>query len=199
MVTISICKKHFLCMVTFTSFFTSCITLTESNYREKETEESYKDVIMNRKLEWADFKGMPERTPGSTQDISKVYWNIHYYQDSSYTYGDNYFEPGLKVWCAFNTRSWVLNTYETDYLLNHMQGHFDIARIFADSMAKLLPLLKPLKRTNWKQRVDSLHKIVILECEKMQARYDRETNHATTEDQQLIWDERLSEKLKGNK
>lgn len=154
--------------------------------------ESYNYIeIKNRTLTWDDFKGNPNK--GSMS--SEIFWDIFYYPDSIVYYGKSYIHPGIKIWCGFSEKSYVIPAFKSDYLLNHMQGHFNLVKIYADSMKILLPKLNPLRKDNWNIRVDSLKDAVIKKCKSLEKKYDKETDFAKKKEVQLIWDSFIGKRM----
>ena len=147
--------------------------------------------ITERKLRWEDFKGDPLFSETKSADLL---WQIFYYRDTV-SNSNHSFNPGIKVWYAFDENSWVLPQFKSDILLNHEQGHFDIVKIYADSMKILIPTLAPFSESNWKRRVDSLKNNIVSRCRKMQNYYDIETGYAKNTEKQVIWDSLIKYKI----
>src|SRR5258705_4867657 len=108
--------KYFL----FLFFITPVVAFAQSK------DEELLDWSASRKLTWNDYKASPD--PNSDAAASTTsYLAIEYNITSS-----NF---GYKIQSMFSkTRSWGL--HKTVYILNHEQGHFDIAEIFARKLNK---------------------------------------------------------------
>jgi hypothetical protein len=176
-----------------------CIAITRTNGTLNQTVDnktySYK-IINDRKLEWTDFTGRPDYT---ATWASVIYWKVFYTTDSVYTYalpgedGEGYVEPNLKVWYAIDERSWVKPKYKNDNILNHEQGHLNIAQMCALDFQKTVKLMKPIARFNWKHKIDSTYASILGKCHQIQNMYDVETNHGLNEKKQAIWDKKINE------
>lgn len=136
------------------------------------------------KLKWADYLGKPEAAAQAAASTAT-------YLGIEYKFTDNVL--GYKITCSFSrTRSWVM--HQTDHILAHEQGHFDIAEVFARKLNKEMKeyvFNKNTYRTDLKRIYDD----VLLQKETMQNDYDRETNHSIDKEKQLVWQGRITELL----
>lgn len=174
---------------------TMALTNSSSSHPIGKTTYTYK-IITDRKLEWTDFTGKPDY---SASWASAIYWRVFYTTDSTYTYGlpgeegEAYIEPNLKVWYAIDERSWVKPRHKTDVILNHEQGHLNIAQMCALDFQKTVKLMKPIKRFNWKWKIDSTYYSILGKCQQVQNMYDVETDHGLNQKKQLVWDKKIVE------
>lgn len=141
-----------------------------------------------KRLTWADYKATPDEqsdAAASTASVLTISYNI---SSEGFTY---------KIECKFSrTKSWVL--HRSDYILAHEQGHFDIAEIFARKLNKKMGEYKFHKKT-WQKDLDKIYQDIIMEKEKMQNDYDRETNHSINKEKQAEWLKRIRQLLDENK
>ena len=175
----------------------SCGTITLTNRSSDQPADNkiytYK-IITDRKLEWTDFTGAPDYSASWT---AAIYWKIFYTTDSSYTYAlpgeddEGYVEPNLKVWYAIDERSWVKPRYKNDEVLNHEQGHLNIAQLCAVEFKKTVGLMKPIQSFNWKTKLDSTFYSILGKCKQIQNMYDVETNHGLNQKNRLCGTKKL--------
>ena len=137
-----------------------------------------------RKLTWADFKGTPD--PSSTNAALT---------NSSITLSTEYSNKEIRyiVNCKFNKLlSWV--RVKNDYILNHEQGHFDIAEAHARLLFKNLNEYKFNSKTA-NEDVNRIYSETMKEHVSMQKQYDLLSNHSLDTAQQVIWDKRIDSLL----
>jgi predicted secreted Zn-dependent protease len=140
----------------------------------------------SRKLTWADFKGSPD--PSSTNAALT---------NSSITVGFEYTNKGLthSIKCKFNKLlSW--GRIRNEYILNHEQGHFDIAEAHARLLHKNLNEYV----FNSKTVSDDINRIyaeTMKEHVSMQKQYDLLSNHSLDTVQQILWDKKIDSMLNG--
>lgn len=135
----------------------------------------------SRKLAWSDFKGTPDpASPNAALTNSTI--NLEFgYNESKLTYS---------IKCRFNkSLSWV--RIKNDYILNHEQGHFNIAEIHARRLYKALKEYKFNARTVGKD-VNGIYSNVMALHVEMQKAYDLETAHSLDSAQQKIWDDKIA-------
>jgi len=140
----------------------------------------------NRPLIWEDFTGDPDKR-------SPWYANTAWYlgtKVASVTFkGDTAILHGL----AFNLEldpknSWIKKGYESDELLNHEQGHFNIALLFQ------MELIKESKkiiffRSDFGKKLASFYDSLYKKYTAMNEKYDEETRHSANKAQQHKWDQ----------
>jgi predicted secreted Zn-dependent protease len=137
-----------------------------------------------RKLTWADFKGKPD--PSSTNAALT---------SSSITVGFEFSNKELNhtIKCKFNKLlSW--GRVRNDYILNHEQGHFDIAEAHARLLNKnLLAYVFNSKTIN--DDINRIYNATMKEHVGMQKQYDLLTNHSLDTAEQEKWDKKISAML----
>jgi hypothetical protein len=149
------------------------------------TDDNLIDWSADRPLTWSDFKGTPDRTsPNAALTHSSI--NVEF--------GFN--EKGMThtIKCRFNkSLSW--GRIKNDYILNHEQGHFDIAEIHARLLHKaLLDYSFNAKTVN--DDVTKIYNKVVDAHVKLQKSYDAQTNHSIDTAQQNVWDKKIDSLLK---
>lgn len=148
-------------------------------------EENLIEWSPSRKLTWNDFQGKPN--PNST-NAALTNSSIHVefgYNNRGLTY---------TIKCRFNkSLSW--GRIKNDYILNHEQGHFDIAEIHARILNKELKNYTFNSKTV-AEDVDRIYKGVMNLHVAFQKQYDGETNHSLDSTAQKLWDEKIASSLK---
>lgn len=139
----------------------------------------------SRKLTWADFKGTPD--PSSSNAALT---------NSSITVEFGYNNKGLthSIKCRFNKQlSW--GRIRNDYILNHEQGHFNIAEAHARILHKNLLDYK-FDSQKVSEDINRIYNDAIKQHVAMQKQYDEVTNHSLDTAQQQLWDKKISTLLK---
>lgn len=77
-------------------------------------------------------------------------------------------------------------------ILNHEQGHFDIAQIFALKM-NLMYFENRFSKSN--NQLQEIYNICYERYSKVQEKYDKETNHNKNREKQLYWDNSIQGEL----
>ena len=89
-------------------------------------------------------------------------------------------------------RSWGRS--KTDYILNHEQGHFDIAEIFARKLNKKMSEYQ-FNKTTYKNDLKNIYDGITTEKEVFQDQYDKETDHSRKKEQQAEWLKKIEKML----
>lgn len=151
------------------------------------TDENLIEWSASRKLRWDDFKGTPD--PSSTNAALT---------NSSITveFGFNNRALTHSIKCRFNkSLSW--GRIRNDYILNHEQGHFDIAEIHARVLHKaLLNYTFNAKTVN--DDINRIYREVIDQHVQTQKLYDLQTNHSIDSAAQRTWNNKIYSLLKDN-
>lgn len=145
----------------------------------------------NRPLTWADFAGVPQlrgRTAAVTTYV--LWWKADCGRDGF----------AFEVVSGFvRERSWVkpsvLSRYEESRrALEHEQTHFDLSEVHARRMRQALGRLRRPCEMTEEELYDAVSPIV-LDDQRAQATYDRETAHGLDRLQQAAWDENVARQL----
>jgi hypothetical protein len=157
---------------------------TTISWTEK-TSMNAKDVIYynaNKKLVWADFKGIPA-PPSPVAAITSS--GFGYKAGMHSTNGKG--EINVSVYCYFSKpNSWVRKGKTTAYILNHEQHHFDATYICTKRFIEKIRNAN-LTTTNMNDVLAKLYKECSAEMRKMQADYDGETMNGQLKDKQEKW------------
>jgi predicted secreted Zn-dependent protease len=139
----------------------------------------------SRKLTWADFKGSPDPASSNAALTNSSITVEFGYNNKSLTHS---------IKCRFNkTLSW--GRLRNDYILNHEQGHFDIA----EAHARLLHKNLTQYTFNSKTVSDDINRIyndVMKLHVATQKEYDLTTNHSLDTAQQQLWNNKIAAMLK---
>ena len=93
------------------------------------------------------------------------------------------------------TQSWYKKEGHNDPTLAHEQRHFDITAIVARQFADEIKTRK-FTVENFQKEMKILHKKYIDKLAKMQAEYDKETDHGIKTEIQAAWDKKLAEEVR---
>jgi murein DD-endopeptidase MepM/ murein hydrolase activator NlpD len=136
------------------------------------------------KLTWDDFKAKSTDTKGYAAYTFTMITLNYEVKTSGQT-----FTPTFTVKCAFQkSKSWVNRkdtNSQTHEILAHEQLHFTIAEITARKLRRNLKVQQYTK--NYKNEIKEIYNKTLDEGEKMQQRYDKETNHSIDKEAQKRW------------
>ena len=136
------------------------------------------------KLTWDDFKAKSTDTKGYAAYTFTMITLNYDVKSSGQT-----FTPTFTVKCAFQrSKSWVNRKdqkSQTPEILAHEQLHFTIAEITARKLRRNLKVQQYTK--NYKNEIKEIYNKTLDEGEKMQERYDKETNHSINKEAQKNW------------
>jgi predicted secreted Zn-dependent protease len=139
------------------------------------------------KLTWADFEGkMSKSDPYDAVTSSGV----------SNEFSGKDFKLNFDVSAKFYPKkSKKKKNNQTAELLNHEQRHFDITEIFARKLRQsiLNSTFKGLNKIG--TTVNKMYSKNNSLWQKMQTKYDKETNHSKNETEQKMWDSKIDDLL----
>ncbi len=139
----------------------------------------------NRLLTWNDFTGKPDK---SSSFEANTYWEISYsFKGISFKKGDTATIEGFAVTLTFNTnKSWVKKGSETDYLLQHEQGHFNTGLLCQAEMFNQIKSTVFLKN-NFQDKLKAIFSNTMEKYHAMGLKYDEETDHSKNKESQEKW------------
>jgi len=163
----------------------------------------------NKKLTWDDFHGFINYgSPFFAEAYTDVSWEYSWEYSNL---NDCYYEYSkISATASFDKgKSFVKPGRESDSLLNHEQGHFDIAeisakefneRIHKELMGKYFPCPEGIDASDTisNQAKNRAQQIFDQENQKgtdMQRDYDTDTFHGKYNDKQIEWDEKIQSLL----
>lgn len=143
---------------------------------------------IDRTLAWDDFQGVPDTaSKGGAGTSSGFFYRSRRVNDTSLAFF---------VDCIFFKKSsWVKANSRDIYGLNHEQKHFDISKIYAQKMKKILNTYKINPKTVSKD-IGKFDETLQKEMNQLQDSYDKETNHSLNKMKQKEWDKKIARWLK---
>ena len=146
----------------------------------------------DKKLEWTDFKAVPDTTIIA---YSKTSYSIEI-QPNEILVDENNNIKGYKALSSIarfhKDLSWVYR--KDDYLLKHEQLHFDIAALYAQKINDEFEKLKAKEIADYDAYVEVYNRLWT-ECRAFQKKYDKATNHGLLKDINDTWIEEISIQL----
>jgi hypothetical protein len=151
----------------------------------------------DRPLVWSDFQGRPD---AGSPYFATTAWGLSFGYDDVKFKGDTALFQNLKIKLEMSAdKSWVKKGKETDGLLKHEQGHFDIGRLcLMDIMHQLNTTT--FQRPDFQAKIRAVFSETIQKYKTLDAKYDAETNHSINNEQQQKWNGFLlseEQRLKG--
>lgn len=142
----------------------------------------------SRKLTWDDFKAPPD--PASTNAaLTSSSINVEFGYDDE--------ELQFSIKCRFDkNKSWV--RIRNNVILQHEQGHFDIAELHARKLNQALKAYHFNARTV-SDDVNRIYDSVMILHHSAQSEYDKETDFSRKKDMQAIWLKKIADDLQGLK
>lgn len=136
-------------------------------------------------ISWSHFKGEidSEKDNFSASIKSSTVWRIN----RAYNY-----PPAISISKMDMSKSWSRAKYQTDNLLNHEQGHFNITEI---NRRLAMDSIKKVWMSNQIEPIDSIITYYSNQRLDMQAKYDEDSDHFANKEGQIKWDKLISKKL----
>jgi hypothetical protein len=144
----------------------------------------------NRPLTWDDFKSKI----GSAKFAAEVYPTMGYNEQTKIDKGVVKLNLSIKV-CLPKSACWVKDGERSDYILNHEQRHFDIARIAAEHFKQRIKA-ETLTVQNYDGPINVDYLDAYREMTGMELQYDKETSHGQDKFMQEKWNEKIDSELK---
>lgn len=144
----------------------------------------------NRPLTWSDFQSTRKM---SNKYAAMVMPNIGYDQREEIAKGVIQVTITLKTYLA-KSDCWLGSLYKDDYMLNHEQRHFDIAKIVTEQFRKKIDAAK-LSPDTYEAFINMQYLDSYREMNKLQKDYDTGTAHGTNRMAQQNWNKRIDNLL----
>jgi len=145
-----------------------------------------------RMLTWNDFKGMPDN---SSPFFAFTAWNTKYKFSSVRFEGEKAILNGFEMTLEFDAKnSWKKKGKETDALLKHEQGHFDVGLLYLQEVLSTVASTS-FSRTGFKEEIQKLIKGIHKKYVDMGDQYDKETDHSKEKDEQEKWNVFFGERV----
>lgn len=168
-------RKHIAGTLMLVSLFFLNCTLESKN--------ADKHPIPHQKITWDDFKG--DIDPNS-KFYAMTWWYVRY-SYASPVFKNQRAWVDIKVSYGLKDNSWYKPEKISDQLLNHEQGHLNIAYLLALDLHNIYRKAV-FSKTNYKSRIDAIYKNTEAKYLEMEKRYDVETNHMYNVRTQKLWD-----------
>jgi len=146
----------------------------------------------SRPLTWSDFKSKYKR---SNKYAAMVMPNIAYDQDEKIEDGVIHVKLTLKTFLA-KSDCWLGVSYKDDYMLNHEQRHFDVAKIITEQFRQQIQKAK-VNPDTYEAVINMQYLESYRDMNKMQKAYDTETSHGLNRAAQQNWNKRIDNLLSG--
>ncbi len=144
----------------------------------------------NQKLNWTDFKGIPQNSKAAAVTASGLTYSF-----STIKKNNDIVDLNFEVSSFFYPhKSWYQPTRSDSLILSHEQLHFDITEVYAEKFRARLAATT--FTNNAKAEVKSIYDQVTRELNKYQNLYDAETNFSRDLEQQLLWNRRIDSVLR---
>ena len=148
----------------------------------------------NRLLRWSDFQGMPNN---SSPYFAYTAWKTNVKFSGVVFEGEKAFINGFEMIVEFDAKnSWVKKGKETDELLKHEQGHFDVGVLYMQEVLQSIATAN-FTKTGYKDEFQKLIKDIHDKYVAMGDKYDKDTNHSVKKDEQVKWNAFFEEKVTG--
>ncbi len=146
----------------------------------------------NRQLVWKDFTGKPD---DNSSFFALTYWTLNWKTNDIRPQGDVLVVGSFEAVLELDPKhSWVKPGKESDPLLEHEQGHFDIGILCMRELIAKEKLLV-LKKSNFSEKLQGLFDEVMKKYHDMEERYDKETDHNKNAEQQQKWNDLIKTQL----
>ncbi len=142
-----------------------------------------------RPLNWNDFQS---RIASSRYD-AEVFPTIGYEEHTEVVNSVVRITLAIKV-ALPKSACWVKDNSRNDYVLNHEQRHFDIAKIAANNFIKKIKA-ENLPVSNYDGPINVLYLDSYREMTTMQKQYDDETRHGSDQPAQERWNKKIDREL----
>lgn len=143
-------------------------------------------VWSETRLKWDDYQGNPD--PNSPRDAVTTSGVVGTFRCDTTGFS-------FDVKAVFDkSQSWVKAGKQTDALLAHEQGHFDLSEVVARKARKELSELKDPCKDNGDRAQKILDRIADEE-NKEQEQYDKQTDHGTDPKKQQQWQQKIQQQL----
>lgn len=172
-------------------------TVIQLNFEEKQDGASpTSDTVFytpNRRLEWTDFLAQPSPSGPSA---AVAYTSFAY--DGNSNLENDTLRITLRLQVFFiKSASWVRPDARNSYALAHEQLHFDITRLVVERFKQKLRQTA-LNRDDYDSIIQYQYLQSFREMNKLQYKFDQETNHGLNPAAQLRWRDKVNVGLRNN-
>ncbi|MDP3469580.1 MAG: hypothetical protein Q8S11_14670 [Daejeonella sp.] len=164
------------------------LKLSFSNFEEQDMDTVYYQRA--RLLSFDDFQARP---PANARFQAAIFPSFGYDMQREYKEGFILIHINLKVY-MMKSASWALAMIKSTYSLNHEQRHFDLVKVIAERFKTKL-LSEKLNPDNYEGIINFEYLEFYREMNRLQERYDQETNHGTNRAKQEEWNRKIDAEL----
>jgi hypothetical protein len=146
-----------------------------------------------RLLTWKDFTGVADNN--SSFFAYTAYTTAVKFDDVQFS-GDKAVIKGFIMTLELDAKkSWVKKGKESDDLLKHEQGHFDVGILYMQAVLQKVDSAN-FTRSGYQQEFQKLIKEIHQKYRDMGSQYDKETNHSIKKDEQEKWNIYFTENVR---
>jgi len=164
------------------------LKLTFANIQEEDRDTVY--YQKGRLLSFNDFKAKP---PQNTRFQAAIFPSFGYDMKREFKGGLIQVQVILKVY-MIRSASWAFPMIKNSYSLNHEQRHFDLVKLISERF-KLKLLSEKLNPDNYEGIINFEYLEFYREMNRLQERYDQETNHGINKAKQDEWNRWIDAQL----
>jgi hypothetical protein len=147
----------------------------------------------NRLLQWTDFTGSPDN--GSPY-LAHTAWKTNVKYTGVTFEGEKAVLQGFEMTLAFDPQtSWVKRGKESNELLKHEQGHFDVGVLYMREAVETIARTT-FSRAGYKEEFQKIIRDLYQKYVSMGDQYDTETNHSIKKEEQEKWNAFFGEKVR---
>lgn len=143
-------------------------------------------------ISWSGFQNLPGRPAGADTDAE----TMARYRAPKINFvgkGKAVGVDSADVEIRFRSEeSWVVQGKQTNYLLNHEQGHYDITALGAREYHKNLFTLTANDSKSLQEKINKLDASFIKKISVVNKRYDAQTDHSQKKAEQDKWDKAIA-------
>lgn len=142
-------------------------------------------------LDWGDFRGLDGRPADATTDahIKGAWANPPGRQLQPLRGDDGWRLTNVNLVVSLNrSQTWVVRGKESDYLLNHEQGHWNILGLITRELHAAIEGLRAPSPRELARQLTALNERMEAKAARVDRRYDDDTNHSLEHEEQARWD-----------
>jgi predicted secreted Zn-dependent protease len=146
----------------------------------------------NHNVRWNEFRTRGTRPAGVNEDAqiktTTVAGGFRWHQRSGEDCHVTNVDIGLSV---DRSRTWVVTGHQSDDLLRHEQGHYDITALGTRELYNRVLQLTAPECSDLSERVQQIQAEIQAEIDEVDDRYDDRTSHGNTASVQQTWEARI--------
>lgn len=146
-----------------------------------------------RQLTWSDFRDIQSR-PGNESENARISMGLHPGRLRTIEEGGQYRLGEMEFNMVLNSRgSWVVASAKSSELLNHEQGHYDMAGLCYRDLVNEVRRLRESSRNRLIRAVSRVMREHGQRADTLSRQYDaqEETNHGQNSVRQQVWSQQI--------